>query len=1155
MIFLAVQLATKVHSIKCANIHIDLFDENLRSTDVVYDVDQPLNSTFSVSNHDNLFKNVNSCTEQSEKFEIKSDKISFEFVSTCCNSLNAQENFFGESFSDKLSLANVSKNHVESIDDDMASQNDAETSQIPFFSHTNDITNNVLPMFLSEKESIQPDLQLHVSENISDPNKHRVDLEKSNKSEYSQIDELLPNVNVLNNLNSIDEINQPKDVDALNISEINEWISEQPEFSFYNNDKDFIDFDIKDNPQNPVTDFDLSDGFLPYQNTDNPINDYKWISTQMNSYENNKDNIQNIYNRQHISTSVQTDYQVINTAHYYGPMYPTFFEKIEKNSYDYSNNDKNNASIFFIPPATYNMQNTILKNQKEIENEQEIMDANDSDIAETKVKPSCVNSQPLAISSKYTNEITETDLKLESGTTSVVDDVSKYEKLQSKIKAKSIIFFKNTDGNSICLKVANRDISKNKNIYNMVNKCKKNLITILEDIKLPRFKSFSESISQALDHIANIKTSSAIDKQSMNKDFTINAKNLGFEESNNDTSLAIEVGKNKPDANSYGSKFIPNVNYDNNGDTYTKNSNIVFSSQMEAHANFSDSINKNIKNAEKLMNEVHIDTNYVTNTFNLIKKTKKSAQHFKKRKINNISNYKNRKNDTGHIEYLENENLINAFKKSAESNNENQIDVTNNKNNQNCNVKISENTSNEKTATESWKIQLYNIQKKFVYNRTLLHHRKILVNMKHFAYKFLDKDRIYGENFINFLYTNIDALIFSALSFDEDYNEVFDNYEITNISIDANISLYKIDNINKDLYKALGELSKSERNFHVKLTAFVQNNYFDTNFTFNNLLFVICKNACKNDHIQIYYTKVSVIQSIIINILKSSSFETFIYYGEMCNLIDYLINLSVATLKIKDLGNYYAVLNVLSVVVKFKWFYTPIEQKTYNELNYFYIERLNNILENEKHRQNFFKILLYVIRPFVSRTRYLQAWHKNVTQYLDLKFITSRSAYHTRSHYKRFKLSFYACLDMFLWKDDFNANFYRPKCTHDQPDFYFFEYMLKQKHQKFFSKKLSSIALQYNIKQYLEIIQNKKEVNIFSFTDNPFLYNNFHLPLINILQTFRIADNNSFDKEITTVDVFSNENLIETHSSSEKLINLFLYKTILFNFVASGSNF
>ncbi|KAM0685594.1 hypothetical protein COBT_003194, partial [Conglomerata obtusa] len=392
----------------------------------------------------------------------------------------------------------------------------------------------------------------------------------------------------------------------------------------------------------------------------------------------------------------------------------------------------------------------------------------------------------------------------------------------------------------------------------------------------------------------------------------------------------------------------------------------------------------------------------------------------------------------------------------------------------------------------------------FSKNCTLKHHANIMKDMCLYINNNINLSGNLAKQFAVFACKELDLLISTASCFDVDYLNFFYRYDRYNEKIVLDISILNNTLINKDYYDTIGIFSKIEKEFHAKLISFVHKNFTSPDFTFNNLYSIICKEACKINQKSNSNYKTSEIRKIIILILRNSSFETLTYYGEICKVVQYLENNAIESIFIQDFGMYYAFLNILNIMVRFEWAYYKILQNQIIRPHFLPLDRLQNIAKNEKNRQIFYKILLFVIRPFVSQVRYIHAWHKIILQELNFRFLSNM---HKCPDYKfnHFKISLYQCLDLVSYENDYSEFLFCSNAEHKQKDYCFLDFILKQNFLSRFNTVMCSIAFQNAIQQYINdlytIIVLKKQKK------PHFLYDNFICPLFEFTQAFNTFDN------------------------------------------------
>ncbi|KAM0685576.1 hypothetical protein COBT_003212 [Conglomerata obtusa] len=217
----------------------------------------------------------------------------------------------------------------------------------------------------------------------------------------------------------------------------------------------------------------------------------------------------------------------------------------------------------------------------------------------------------------------------------------------------------------------------------------------------------------------------------------------------------------------------------------------------------------------------------------------------------------------------------------------------------------------------------------------------------------------------------------------------------------------------------LAETCKQDNIFFYKLRYFVKNNFLTDKFEFDILYLEILLNVYKIDERVYENLNHDDIKKFIIQILKSSSEETLLYFIELPGLIFYLektVNQVIFKDLFKDFGVYLSLLNILAVLLKFDW--NQIKTKTEGLVVYknYFSAYAEVIATQEKYRQIFNIVLLYVLRPFLEPLLYLQAWQKNILRNIYSNYFFN--AYKINSNRNsRPKIFFFQLIDLALYVD------------------------------------------------------------------------------------------------------------------------------------------
>ncbi|KAM0685929.1 hypothetical protein COBT_002855, partial [Conglomerata obtusa] len=244
-------------------------------------------------------------------------------------------------------------------------------------------------------------------------------------------------------------------------------------------------------------------------------------------------------------------------------------------------------------------------------------------------------------------------------------------------------------------------------------------------------------------------------------------------------------------------------------------------------------------------------------------------------------------------------------------------------------------------------------------------------NMKKYSYRytFIAKMIEHYEKLKN-IYTDVKEIEFTinedVIIYDQDENYIAISY----------INFIKLSHC-YDVEK----LCKENMLFYSNLNIFVDEEFLKKDFTFNNLYALIIQKV-QTVRIDVYTEKeFNYLKHILYKILKQSSRSTMLYFFEIPKLLSYLEtrNFDELAYNIDDVGVYFAILNVFNTLIAKNWssMIKNCVSPNYKNIN---LTDINKIVENEKHRQIFYKILLYVVRPFVSVKRYQEVWSKNICQ-------------------------------------------------------------------------------------------------------------------------------------------------------------------------------
>ncbi|KAM0680894.1 hypothetical protein COBT_004140, partial [Conglomerata obtusa] len=202
---------------------------------------------------------------------------------------------------------------------------------------------------------------------------------------------------------------------------------------------------------------------------------------------------------------------------------------------------------------------------------------------------------------------------------------------------------------------------------------------------------------------------------------------------------------------------------------------------------------------------------------------------------------------------------------------------------------------------------------------------------------------------------------------------------------------------------------------------YINENLHNDKLTFNDLYVLICCNVFKLDNTLFKDIKYVLIKNEIISILKESSIESLICYSEIPKIIKYLesteeINFDI---EIVDFGVFYAFINVLDVLLKNNWKYnlTCRAIDDYDIMATFFKNK-NEIIINEKRKQFFYTVMLYVLRPFISNLRYLQTWHKNILQCIAFNYHFKANIGYIKHITFVYNLFIFQFLDILAFEDD-----------------------------------------------------------------------------------------------------------------------------------------
>ncbi|KAM0685914.1 hypothetical protein COBT_002870, partial [Conglomerata obtusa] len=322
------------------------------------------------------------------------------------------------------------------------------------------------------------------------------------------------------------------------------------------------------------------------------------------------------------------------------------------------------------------------------------------------------------------------------------------------------------------------------------------------------------------------------------------------------------------------------------------------------------------------------------------------------------------------------------------------------------------------------------------YKENLKMVHKILItdqNLKEYSYKNTFKANMieHYEKLKN-IYTDVKEIEIKSHEYALKNNQ---NKTYVTISYNNYIKLNHLDYIVK--------ISKENMLFYNNLNKFVDNEFLKEDFTFNNLYALIIQKVQKV-RIDVYTEKeFNYLKFKLYKILKQSSKSTMLYFFEIPKLIKYLETRKFDELayNIDDVGVYFAILNVFNTLIAKNWFSMI---KNCVSPNYKNINRTDvfKIVENEKHRQIFYKILLYVIRPFVSVKRYQEVWSKNICQDLVVMHLQEHWNYKVIATNCYAKLVYYQIYEIFAFEIDTVNNVLINKTDDDNSIYKAVKYMI-----------------------------------------------------------------------------------------------------------------
>ncbi|KAM0686833.1 hypothetical protein COBT_001938 [Conglomerata obtusa] len=310
------------------------------------------------------------------------------------------------------------------------------------------------------------------------------------------------------------------------------------------------------------------------------------------------------------------------------------------------------------------------------------------------------------------------------------------------------------------------------------------------------------------------------------------------------------------------------------------------------------------------------------------------------------------------------------------------------------------------------------IQKIFETSQFIKQYREILNFIKNVIVENLGtNEKNMTETFRNNVKNYFDTLIEMNSTIDDvhiqSYKDSILSYQDSKISV-LNYRKCLLRNIdNKDA------LCKENELFYGKLEQFVISNFFLENFKFNNLYVFIKESVQTLGLDNLSEDTYKNIKEDVINVLKQASVSAIIQFNEIPKLVNYLetTTLKPNECKINDICFFYACLNILNVLLHQDW-NIIINKELILQSKLTGIDNVDLIVRNERYRQNFNMILLFVARHFVSKKRIQEAWCKSICQDLVVTHLSKAFEDKKECHDCSRKLIFLHLFEIFTFEQD-----------------------------------------------------------------------------------------------------------------------------------------
>ncbi|KAM0686082.1 hypothetical protein COBT_002700 [Conglomerata obtusa] len=252
---------------------------------------------------------------------------------------------------------------------------------------------------------------------------------------------------------------------------------------------------------------------------------------------------------------------------------------------------------------------------------------------------------------------------------------------------------------------------------------------------------------------------------------------------------------------------------------------------------------------------------------------------------------------------------------------------------------------------------------------------------------------------------------------------------------------------------------------------------------------------------------------------------------------------------IGDVSFFYACLNVLNILLQKDWNIIANKEITHEYKFTEENDHINRIVRNEIFRQNFYKILLFIARPFVSKKRYEEVLCKNIFQDL---FVTHFLKY-SKNEEERFKcfqkFVFFHLFEIFTFeKDDIKNELIDEKKDHNIIN----ETMSQIIEYKSFENlgvKFKNPIFRLNFVNNISYIQNSLNIVMTQKTTNNQI-SNYFIECLDFIRMCHLESENFTKKiNIDNISLNTRKRKICSGRSSKTYLFRIIYYEILFNFL------